>query len=81
MVSGVRDDVRHDYTCFIRRGEDESLHGGFLYLRQRPVPPAQFGHVQMSNRAVLRDQRSLIAPTSVRRRGTLPQEMFVAVQL
>jgi hypothetical protein len=30
MASGVRDDVSHEYTCFIRRGEDEHLHGRFL---------------------------------------------------
>jgi hypothetical protein len=30
MASGVRDDVSHEYTCFIRRGEDERLHGRFL---------------------------------------------------
>ena len=30
MASGVRDDVSHDYTCFIRRGEDTRLHGRFI---------------------------------------------------
>jgi|SRR5437899_7065439 len=30
MASGVQDDVSHDYTCFIRRGEDARLHGRFL---------------------------------------------------
>jgi purine-binding chemotaxis protein CheW len=30
MASGVRDDVSHEYTCFIWRGEDERLHGRFL---------------------------------------------------
>jgi len=30
MAAGVRDDVSHQYTCFIRRSEDERLHGRFL---------------------------------------------------
>jgi hypothetical protein len=34
MASGERDDVQRNYTCFIRRGEDERLHGGFLSVRE-----------------------------------------------
>jgi putative transposase len=30
MVSGQRDDFSHEYTCFMRQGEDECLHGRFL---------------------------------------------------
>jgi aspartyl-tRNA(Asn)/glutamyl-tRNA(Gln) amidotransferase subunit A len=30
MASGVRDDVSHEYTCFMRRGEDARLHGRFI---------------------------------------------------
>ena len=30
MAAGVWDDVRHEYTCFIRRSEDERLHERFL---------------------------------------------------
>jgi hypothetical protein len=33
MASGVRDDVSHDYTCFMRWGEDTRLHGRFLSPR------------------------------------------------
>src|SRR5712691_9678249 len=29
MASGVRDDVSHNYTCFMRRGEDARLHERF----------------------------------------------------
>src|SRR5713101_6590528 len=31
MAASVRDDVSHNYTCFMRRGEDARLHGRFLY--------------------------------------------------
>ena len=27
MAAGVRDDVGHEYTCFMRGGEDARLHG------------------------------------------------------
>jgi hypothetical protein len=30
MASGVRDDVGHEYTCFMRRGEDARLHERFI---------------------------------------------------
>jgi hypothetical protein len=30
MASGVRDNVSHEYTCFMRRGEDARPHGRFL---------------------------------------------------
>jgi hypothetical protein len=33
MASNVRDDVGHEYTCFMRRGEDARLHGRFLSTR------------------------------------------------
>jgi 3-oxoacyl-[acyl-carrier protein] reductase len=33
MASGAQDDVKRDYLCFMRRGEDESLHGRFLSSR------------------------------------------------
>jgi hypothetical protein len=36
MTSGVWDNVSHEYTCFIRRGEDARLHGRFLYSSRRP---------------------------------------------
>src|SRR4029453_8613589 len=29
MAAGVRDDVGHEYTCFMRGGEDIRLHGRF----------------------------------------------------
>src|SRR5262249_37272816 len=29
MVTGVRDDVGYEYTCFMRGGEDACLHGRF----------------------------------------------------
>jgi hypothetical protein len=29
MAAGVRDDVGHEYTCFMRGGEDAHLHGQF----------------------------------------------------
>src|SRR5215472_16500651 len=29
MAAGVRDDVGHEYTCFMRGGEDARLHGRF----------------------------------------------------
>jgi hypothetical protein len=29
MATGVRDDVGYEYTCFMRGGEDERLHGRF----------------------------------------------------
>src|SRR5215475_12038302 len=35
-ASGVRDDGCHDSTCFIRWGEDECLHGRFLYSSYTP---------------------------------------------
>ena len=30
MAAGVRDDVGHEYTCFMRGGEDARLHERFL---------------------------------------------------
>ena len=30
MAAGVREDVGHEYTCFMRGGEDTRLHGRFL---------------------------------------------------
>ena len=34
MASGVWDDVSHEYTCFIRRGEGKRLHGYIIrYMR------------------------------------------------
>ena len=33
MASGVRDDVGHESTCFMRRGEDTRLHGRFLRIQ------------------------------------------------
>jgi hypothetical protein len=32
IAAGVRDNVSHEHTCFMRRGEDARLHGRFLYL-------------------------------------------------
>src|SRR5262245_12686992 len=29
MATGVREDVGHEYTCFMRGGEDARLHGRF----------------------------------------------------
>ena len=29
MAAGVREDVGHEYTCFMRGGEDARLHGRF----------------------------------------------------
>ena len=33
MASSVRDDVSHEYTCFMRRGEGKRLHGRFYPQR------------------------------------------------
>jgi hypothetical protein len=30
MAADVRDDMGHEYTCFMRRGEDARLHGRFI---------------------------------------------------
>src|SRR5262249_9471163 len=30
MAAGLRDDVGHEYTCFMRGGEDACLHGRFI---------------------------------------------------
>ena len=50
MASGVRDDVSHDYTCFIRRGEDTRLHGRFIRRVQVHDPAvAQFYHYRTRN--------------------------------
>ena len=38
----LRDDVSHDYTCFIRRGEDGCLRGGFLSVYNGFVSPIDF---------------------------------------
>src|SRR4029453_12252448 len=48
MASGVRDDVGHKYTCFMRRGEDARLHGRFLYLRRASrIAPGDIGSRSM----------------------------------
>src|SRR5439155_24546508 len=46
---------------------------------QRPVTPAQFGHVQVSNGAVLREQCTLVAATAGRVWGAPPRHMFIAI--
>src|SRR4030095_9901569 len=38
MAAGVRDDVSHEYTCFMRRGEDARLHEGFLRNKNAALP-------------------------------------------
>jgi hypothetical protein len=46
MASGVRDDVSHDYTCFMRRGEDARLHGRFLSAAYDPASlPSEGGNL------------------------------------
>ena len=37
MAAGVRDDVRHEYTCFMRGGEDARLHGRFLVVKPQLI--------------------------------------------
>ena len=46
---------------------------------QRPVTPAQFGHVQVSNGTVLREQCPLIAATAGRLWWAPPGHMFIAI--
>ena len=32
VAASTREDVKHNYSCFIRRDEDKCLYGGFLFV-------------------------------------------------
>src|SRR5262252_1057306 len=38
MAAGVRDDVGHEYTCFMHGGEAARLHEGFLRNKNAALP-------------------------------------------
>src|SRR5215831_19094413 len=38
MAAGVRDDGGHEYTCFMRGGEDARLHERFLRNKNAALP-------------------------------------------
>src|SRR5262249_831860 len=47
---------------------------------QRAIAPAQFGHTQVGNATILRDQFTLITPTARRLWGAPPRHMFITSQ-
>src|SRR5215470_8270040 len=38
VTAGVREDVGHEYTCFMRGGEDACLHERFLRNKNAALP-------------------------------------------